>query len=73
MRQWYLSLRMTGVWSSGWISIQAADMFRASMCPSSGKNCCTYATLVFVTLCGWRLVCWLDLNPTKRPDATHTE
>ena len=29
-------------------------MFRASMCPSSGENCCIYATLVFVTLYGWR-------------------
>jgi len=35
-------------------------MFRTSMCPSSGENCCIYATLVFVTLYGWRLVCWLD-------------
>jgi hypothetical protein len=35
-------------------------MFRASMCPSSGENCCIYAALVFVTLYGWCLVCWLD-------------
>jgi len=27
-------------------------MFLASMCPSSGENCCIYATLVFVTLYG---------------------
>jgi len=37
-------------------------MFRATMCPSSGENCCVYATLVFVTLFRWRLVC--------RPDTT---
>jgi len=35
-------------------------MFRASMCPSSGEICCIYATLVFVTLNGWRLVCRAD-------------
>jgi len=46
-------------------------MFRASTCPSSGENCCVYATLVFVTLYGWRLVCWLDA--TGRTHATHTE
>ena len=38
-------------------------MFRASMCPSSGENCCTYATLIFITLYGWRLVCgWIESN-----------
>ena len=37
-------------------------MFLASTYPSSGENCCIYATLVFVTLYGWRLVCWLDWN-----------
>jgi len=41
-------------------------MFRAYMYPSSGGNDCIYATLVFVTLYGWRLVCWLDWNPTNR-------
>ena len=46
-------------------------MFRASKCPSSSvENCCIYATLIFVTLYGWRLVCWLDWS---RPDATHTQ
>jgi len=40
-------------------------MFRATMCPSPGENYCMYATLVFVTLFRWRLVC--------RPDATHAE
>ena len=50
-------------------------MFRASMYPSSGQNYCIYATLVFVTLCGWLLVCWLEWNfsLTSRPDATHSE
>jgi len=48
-------------------------MFRASMRPSSGENYCIYATMVFVTLYGWRLVCWLDWNPTSIPDITHTE
>ena len=47
--------------------------FRASMCPSSGENCCIYVTLVFVTLYGWRQVYWLDFTPTSRPDATHTQ
>ena len=69
------------------IFISLFYMFRAFMCPSSGKNYCIYATLIFVTLCGWRLVCWLDwnqsnqqtrrhpysFNPTSRPDAIHTE
>jgi len=35
-------------------------MFRASTCPSIGENRCIYATLVFVTLYEWRLVCTLD-------------
>jgi len=49
-------------------------MFRSSTCPSSGENCCIYATLVFVTLYGWRLVCKLDwFNPTCRPVVIHTE
>jgi len=47
-------------------------MFRASMRPSSGENYCIYATLLFVTLYGWRLVRWLDWNPTSRPNANHT-
>ena len=42
------------------IFIYILYMFRASMCTSSGENYCIYATLVFVTLYGWRLVCWLD-------------
>ena len=53
------------------IFISILYMFRASMCQSSGENCCIYATLLFVNLYGWRLVCWLV--PTSRPDATHTE
>ena len=36
-------------------------MFRASTCPTSRENYCIYATLLFVTLYGWRLF------------ATHTE
>ena len=48
-------------------------MFRASVCPSWGENYCINATLVFVTLYVWRLVCGLDRNPTSRPDANHTE
>ena len=31
------------------------------MCPSSGENYCIYATLEFVILYGWRLVCWFGL------------
>ena len=56
-----------------YLFISLLYVFRPSTCPSSGENCCIYATLVFVTLYGWRLVCWLDWNPTSRPDATHTE
>ena len=41
--------------------------------PIIRENYCIYATLVFVSLYGWRLVCWLDFNPTSRPDATHAE
>ena len=40
-------------------------MFRASKCPSSGKHYCIYATLVFVTLDGWRLV---DQTPPIQSD-----
>jgi len=40
-------------------------MFWAYICPSSGENCCIYATLVFVTLYGWRLVCWLEWNSNQ--------
>jgi len=47
------------------IFISLLYIFRASMCPSSGENYYSHATLVFVTLYGWRLVC--------RTDATHTE
>jgi len=47
------------------IFIYLLYMFRAPMCPSSGGNYCIYATLIFVTVYGWRLVC--------RPDATHSE
>ena len=55
------------------IFISLLYMFRASMCPSSGENYCIYATLVFVNLYGWRLVCWLDwIHPTNRPEATNT-
>ena len=44
------------------IFISLLYMFRASMCTSSGGNYCIYATLVFVTLYGWRLVCRLDFQ-----------
>ena len=47
-------------------------MFRASMCPSSGENCCIYATLVFVILCGWRLVGRLDwIQPEDQMPSIH--
>ena len=57
-------------------------MFRASMCPSSDEKLCIYAKLIFVTLYG--SAGWIEiqpatsiqsagLNPTSRPDATHTE
>ena len=32
------------------------------MCPSSGENYCIHATLVFVTLYVWRLLCWLEFH-----------
>ena len=40
-------------------------MFRAYICPSSGENYCIYATLVFSTLYGWRLVCWLEFHSNR--------
>ena len=52
------------------VFISLLYMFRASMCPSSGGNYCIYATLVFVTLYGWRPVCWLEFHSnqhTRRP------
>ena len=48
------------------IFISLLYMFRASMFPSSGKNYCMYATLVFVTLYGWRLVCWLGFQSNQQ-------
>ena len=44
------------------IFISLLHKFRAFTCPSSGENYYIYATMVFVTLYGWRLVCWLDSN-----------
>ena len=41
-------------------------MFQASMCPSSRKNYCICATLVFVILYGWRLVA--DQTPPIQSD-----
>jgi len=49
MRHWYLSLCMGGVLPAGWIE----------------SNQQLPATLVFVTLYGWCLACWLDwIQPT---------
>ena len=46
-------------------------IFRASKCPSSGENYFIYATLVFVTLDGWRLVGWLDsIQPADQTPLT---
>ena len=47
-------------------------MFRTFMCPSSGGNYCIYRTLVFVTLYGWRLVCWLEWNAVSLQPADQT-
>ena len=44
------------------IFVSLLYIFRASKCPSSGENYCIYATMVFITLDGWRLVCWLYWN-----------
>ena len=38
-----------------YLFISLLYIFLASMCPLSGENCCIYATVVFVTLCGWHL------------------
>ena len=35
---------------SHYLFITVLYMFRTSMCPSSGENCCIYVTLVFVTI-----------------------
>ena len=48
------------------IFISLLYMFRTSMFPSSGENYCIYATMVFVTPYDWRLVFWLDFNPSSR-------
>jgi hypothetical protein len=44
------------------IFISLLYMFRASMCPTSAENCCIYGALVFVSLYGCCLVCWLEWN-----------
>ena len=59
--------------SNNSVFVSLLYMFRASKCPSSGENYCICATLICVTLYELCLVCWLDFNPTSRPDATHTE
>ena len=46
-------------------------MFPASMCPSSGENYCIYATLVFISLYGWCLVCWLDWKSNQQQSAKY--
>ena len=57
-----------------YLFISLLYMFRGFMCPSSGENYCICATLLFVTLFRWRLVCCLQwINPTSRRNATHTE
>ena len=49
------------------IFISLPYTFRASTCPSSiGEYCIFYATLVFVTLYGWRLVRWFSNQQTRR-------
>jgi len=52
------------------IFITLLYMFQASMCQSSGGIYCTYATLVFVSLYGWGLVCCLDWVSIKPVDQT---
>ena len=44
------------------VFISLLYVFWASLCPSSGENYCICVTLVFVTLYGWHLVCWLDFE-----------
>ena len=51
------------------IFISLLYMFRASMCSSSGESYCIYATLVFVTLYGWCLVCSAGCVSRKRDAA----
>ena len=42
-------------------------MFQASMCPSSGENCCIYVTLVFVTLMvGVWFAGWIDFQSNQQ-------
>ena len=48
------------------IFISLLYMFRAFTCPSSGENYCIYATLVFVSLYGWRLGFWLGFQPNQQ-------
>jgi len=41
------------------------------MCPSSGENYFIHATLVLVTLYGWRLVCWLEFHSNQQIRNVH--
>jgi hypothetical protein len=47
------------------IFISLLYMFWASMCASLGENYCIYATLVFVTLYRWHLVCQTRCHPYR--------
>ena len=39
--------------------------------PIMRRNYCIYATVVFVTLYGWLLVCWLDWNQSNQQTRRH--
>jgi len=55
------------------ISLLFSTCFGRPCAQSSGEIYCIYATLALANLYVWHPVCWLDFNPTSRPDATHTE
>jgi len=48
------------------IFVSLLYMFRATMCPSSGEITVSMRHLVFVTLYGWCLVCWLEWNSNQQ-------
>src|SRR5215475_11466258 len=52
----------TGICHSVWVAsgLLVGVKLQPAHVPIIRRNYCIYATLVFVTLYGWRLVCWLE-------------
>src|SRR5215475_8863928 len=72
MQNWYLSLCMGGVASGLLVGVKIQPVNHVLIIR---RNYCIYATLVFVTLYGWRGVWstgWSE-NSTSQPCAHHQE